>query len=86
MVTDTEDRDSDDDNIVMAPLIYPEDSNNEESLSNPPSAEPALEPGTPSEKPTEEPTSENYSDALPETYAPTREDPMGPLSLKYIAR
>ena len=86
MVTDTKESNSDDEYSVMPPLIYPEDSNNEESPSNPPSAEPTLEPGTPSEKPTEEPTSENYSDALPETSAPMREDPMGPLSLKYIAR
>ena len=63
MVTETEDSNSDDKDSMMPPLIYPGDSNDEESLSNPPSAEPMLEPGTPSEKSTEEPTLEPDSNA-----------------------
>ena len=50
-----EDINSDDKDSVMLPLIYPEESNNEESLDEPPSAEPTPEPRTPSGKPTLQP-------------------------------
>ena len=50
-----EDINSDDKDSVMLPLIYPEESNNEESLDEPPSAEPTPEPRTPSVKPTLQP-------------------------------
>ena len=46
--------------------IYPEDSDDEESLSDPPSFEPTLEPGPPREKPTKEQTLEPDDDALSE--------------------
>ena len=64
MVTETEDRNLDGEDSLMPPLIYPEDSNDEESLSNPPSTEPTPEPGPPSEKPTKEPTLEPNADSL----------------------
>ena len=86
VATETEDRNSDDEGIVMTPLIYLEDSDNEESLSNPPSAESTPEPGPPSEKTTKEPTSEPDSDALSQPSTPTREDYMGRLAPKYIVR
>ena len=52
VVTDMEDSDLDDKDSVMLPLVYPEDSNNEESLRDPPSTEPTPEPGPPSRKKT----------------------------------
>ena len=57
----TEDRNSDDEDSVMPPFIYLEDSNEEEddpheSLRNPPSADPTPKPGPPSENSTKEPT------------------------------
>ena len=67
-------------------LIYPEDYNDEDSLSNPPSAEPTPEPGPPSKKTTKETTSEPDSDYLSEPSAPTREDSIGCLSPKGIVR
>ena len=70
----------------MPPLIYPEYSDNEESLNDPPSADPTPDPGPPSGKTTEEPTSEPDFDALSEPSAPTREDSMGNLSPKDIVR
>ena len=61
VVTDTEDINSDDGDRFTPPLIYQEDSNDEEnnpceSPINPSSAETTPEPGHPKEKPTEEPT------------------------------
>ena len=50
MVTDTDDSDSKNEDSVMHLLIYPEDYNDEDSLSNPPSTEPTPEPGPPSKK------------------------------------
>ena len=70
----------------MPPLIYPEDSDDEEYLIDPPSADPTPEPGPPSEKPTNETTSEPDSDALSETSSPMREDYMGNLDPKEISR
>ena len=58
--------------VDMPLLIYPEYSNNEEYLIDPPSMEPTPDPGTPSEKPTKEPTLKPYSDALSEPSMPTR--------------
>ena len=52
VVIDIDDSDSDNKDNVMPPLIHPEDSNNENSLSNPPSTEPTLDTVPPSEKPT----------------------------------
>ena len=86
MVTDTEEIDPDDKDRVTPPSICPEESNNEESLSNRLSVEPTLKPGPPSEKPTEEPTLEPDYDALSEPSASTREDSMGKLSPKDIVR
>ena len=76
MFTDTKDSNSDNKDSVMPTLIYLEDSDGEEYLSNPPSSEPTLEPGSPSEKSTKEPTLEPDSDALSESYTPTRENLM----------
>ena len=86
MVTDMEDSDLDNKDSMMPPLIYPEESDDEESLSNIPSVEPTLEPGPPSEKPTEEPTSEPNYDALSEPYVPAREDSVVCLAPKDIVR
>ena len=85
MVTDTEDRELDDEESVMLPLIYLEDSDDEEGgpppgkprvsredLSEPPSAEPTSEPGPPSKKTTEEPTSEPKYDVSSDHFAPQR--------------
>ena len=47
MTTDTKESDSDKKDSVMYPLIYPEDSDDEESLRNLPCADPTLEPGPP---------------------------------------
>ena len=82
MATDMDDSNSDDKDNVIPPLIYPEDSKNEESLSDPPSAEPTPETGTRIEKPTKEPTSESDFDALSEPSAPTRNYFMGHLPPK----
>ena len=57
MVIDMDYSNSDDEDIFMPPLIYPEDSDNKESLIDPPSAEPTPQPVTPIEKPTKEPIS-----------------------------
>ena len=69
---------------MMNPLIYPYESDNKESLSDPISAEPTPYPGHPSKKPTEEMTLEPDSDALLEPSAPTREVYLGQLSPKDI--
>ena len=50
VVIDTEDSNSDGEDSVMPPLIYPYDYDNYESLSNPPSTEPTPELRSPSEK------------------------------------
>ena len=71
---------------MTPPLIYLEDSDDEDYLSNPLFVEPIPKTGTPSEKSTEEPTSETDSDALSEPSAPTREDSMGNLAPKDIVR
>ena len=84
MVIDTEDRDSDEEYRVMPPLMYPEESDDEEFLSKPPSTETTPDPGPPSKKTTEELTLEPDSDALLEPSAPMREDYMGQLSPKDI--
>ena len=84
MVTDTEDSDLDDKDSATPSLIYPEESKDEESLSDPPSAESTPEIGPPSEKTTKELTSEPDYDALSEPSAPTRENSMGHLSQTYI--
>ena len=86
MVTETEGSDSDDEDIVMPLLFYPEDSNKDDYSSKPPSTESTLDPGPPSEKPTNETTSEPYSYALIEPYSPTREGYMGNLPPKGILR
>ena len=49
VVIDIEDRDSSNKYSMMTMLMYPEDSKNEESLSNPPPAESTPDPGPPSE-------------------------------------
>ena len=77
MVTDTDDRELDYKDSVMPPLIYPEESNDEESISDSTSAEPTLNTGPPSEKSTKEPILEPDSDALSEPPAPRRENSMG---------
>ena len=84
MVTDTEDSNLYNKDIVMPQLIYTEDSDDDESLRDPPSAEPTPETGPPSKKTTEEPTSEPNYDAISEPSAPMREDFMGHLSPKDI--
>ena len=81
-----EESDSNDKDIVMPPLIYLEESDDEEYLINPPSTEPTPELRSPSEKTTKEPTSEPYYDALSVPYAPTREDSVGKISPKDIVR
>ena len=86
MVTNTVDSDLDNKDSVMPPLIYPEESDNKESLSDPPSAEPTPDPRPPRVKPTMEPNSEPDYDALSEASAPMREDSMGHLSPKDIMR
>ena len=70
----------------MPPLIYPEESYDEESLSDPTSGDSTLDPGPPSIKPTKELTSEPNSGALSEPSVPTREDSMGHLSQKDTVR
>ena len=55
----------------MPPLIYPENSDDKESLTKPLSAETDPELGTPSKKNTEEPTSEPNHGDLSEPYTPT---------------
>ena len=64
MVTDTDDRELEYKDSVMPPLIYLEESNDEESINEPPSVDPTPNTGPPREKPTKEPTSEPDSDAL----------------------
>ena len=86
VVTDTDDSDLDDKDSVMPLLIYPENSEDEEYLRDPPSADPTTEPGTPSEKPTGKLTSKPDYNTLSEPSAPTREDYMGHLSPKDIER
>ena len=86
MVTDMEESDSGNGGSVTPQFIYPEESNNEDSLSDPPSAEPTLEPGTPSEKYTKEPISEPDYDALSEPSMTTREDSMVKLDPRDIVR
>ena len=86
MVTDTNNSNLDDEDRVIPPSIYPEDSNGEESPRNPPCAEPTPEPGPTIEKPTKEPKSEPDYDAQSEPAAPTREGSMGRLSPKDIVR
>ena len=86
MVTDTDDSDSGNIYIVMSQLIYLDDSNDEESLSNPSCMGLTLYPVTQSENPTKEPTSEPDYDALSELSAPLREDSIGHLSPKDIVK
>ena len=86
MVTDTENSNADDKDSVIPPLIYPEDPDDDNSQSDPPSTEPTPDPGPPSKRPTEEPTSEPDYDALSQPYALTREDSMSALFPKYIVR
>ena len=64
VVTYTEEINSDDKDSMMPLLIYPEESNNEESLRDPTSVEPTPEPVPPNEKPIEELISEPDSDVL----------------------
>ena len=52
LVTDMEDRNLDYKYSVMPFLFYPEEYNNEDSLSDLPSTDPTPYPGPPSEKPT----------------------------------
>ena len=59
MFIDMEDRNSDDEYIIMPLLTYPEDFNNKEenpceSPRDPPSKDPTPEPRPPREKPTKE--------------------------------
>ena len=68
----------------MPLLIYPEDTNDEDYLSDPPSADPTPEPGPLSRKSTKKQPSEPDSDALSEPSAPTREVSMGKLPPKDI--
>ena len=86
MVKDTEGSDSYNKDILIPPLIYPEEFNDEDYLSNPPSTDSTPEPVPPSEKSTKELTSEPDYDSLSEPSAPTREDSMGRLSPNYIVR
>ena len=78
--------DLENEDIFIPLLIYPDYSDDEDSLSNPPSADPTPDPIPPSGKPTEEPTSEPDYDALLEPPAPTREYSVGTLSPKDIVR
>ena len=64
VVTEMEERNSDKKDSMMPSLIHPEDSDNQESLSNPHSAEPTTEPRTPNEKYAKGLTSEPNFDAL----------------------
>ena len=84
LVADTGDSDSNDEDSVMPPLIYSEDSDNKESPRKLPSTEPTLYPGPPSEEPNEGPTSKPNSDSLLEPSVPRREDSMGNLPPKEI--
>ena len=70
----------------MTPLIYTEEYDNEESPSDPPSAEPTPEPRISSGKPTKEPTLKTDYDALSEPYAPTGEGNMENIAPKDIVR
>ena len=70
----------------MPPLIYLEESDDEEYLINPPSTEPTPDPGPPSKIHTKETTSERNYDALSEPSAPLREGSVGRLSPKDIIR
>ena len=75
----------------MPPLIYLEDScdeedNPSESPTDPPSTEPTPELVPPIKKPTEEPTLETYSDDPSETSAPTGGCYMGHIPPKDILR
>ena len=76
---------------MIPPLIYPEDSGDEEKItgdspSDPPSVDPTSEPGPQSEKHTKEVTFETNYDALSEPSAPTREGSMGHLAPGDIVR
>ena len=84
VVIDTEDINPDDKYSVMPLLIFPEDSDNDDYLSDPLSADPTPEPRHPSEKPTEEPTSEPDFGDLSEPDALKREDSMSNLAPKHI--
>ena len=91
MVTDIEDINSGDKDIMMPPLIYADKYDDEEddpreSTGDPTSADPTPEPVPPSEKPTQEPTSEPNYYALSEPLSPTREGYMGHLPSKEIVR
>ena len=85
----------------MPLLIYPEESDDEESLSNPTSlvptfveatsvepasVEPTPYPGPPIKKPTKELTPQPDSDALSEHSTPTREGSMEHIAPKDIMR
>ena len=85
MVTDREDRDSNDEDIVMHPLIHLEDSDDEEnshvdSPSKPLSLGLTREPVHSSEKYTKEPTLAPNTGNLPDPSAPMREDNKGKIS------
>ena len=69
---------------MIPPLIYLEDSDNEESLIYPPSEKPTSEPRPLREKYNEEPTSEPDYDAISEPSAPTKGDSIGHLAPKDI--
>ena len=56
VVTEAEDRDSDDKDSVMTLLIYPEEYNDKDPPSNPPYVDPTPEPIPPSKKTTKETT------------------------------
>ena len=86
VVTETEDSNLDYKDSVIPPLIYLEESENEDSMIEPPSADPTLDPRRPRDKPTKELTLVPNSNALSEPFAPTREDSMGHLAPKYIVR
>ena len=91
MVTDREDRDSNDEDIVMHPLIHLEDSDDKEnghgdSPSKPLSLELTREPVHSSEKYTEEPTSAPNTGNSQDPSAPTREDNKGKISPGVMAR
>ena len=86
VATDTEDSNLNNKDIMMPPLIYPEESDNEEHLRKSTSAETIPKPGPPNEKPTKEPTSETDFDALSEPSTPTGKDSMGHLAPRDIVR
>ena len=84
VVTDIEDINLDDEDRIISPLIYPEESDDEDydppprqplgpckSLIHPTFTDPTPEPGPPIRKPTNEPTLEPKPDDSSENSAPT---------------